>query len=106
MFAEESEVEPEESDVGLLESMAWARLAEARLWASISALILSDEIWALLKRAMVGESADGAAELSDALGGKPIGCDDAGCGEVRDWMASRATEAAPIAGSMAELRWA
>jgi hypothetical protein len=25
---------------------------------------------------------------------------------VRDWMASRATEAAPIAGSMAELRWA
>lgn len=109
-FAEESEVEPEEeSDVRLLESIAWARLAEARLWASISALMLSDEIWALLKPAMVGEFDDGASELSDAsgrAGPKPIGGDDAGCGEVSDWMASRAAEAAPIAGSMAELRWA
>ena len=55
-----------------------------------------------------GDWPDDAAELSPASEKAPkksVGCDDdPGWGEVSDWMASSAAEAAPMAGNMAELR--
>jgi hypothetical protein len=73
-------------------------------------LRLSDEIRALLnpERAFeLDEDAEEPSSASDrAVAKPPTGCDDADWGDVSDWMASRAAEAAPIAGSMAELQMA
>ena len=103
----DDESELDESEVELLESSAPAALPDDRLCASKSALRLSDEIWALLNPETV-DWADDAAELSPASEKDPkksVDCDDdPGWGEVSDWMASSAAEAAPMAGSMAELR--
>jgi hypothetical protein len=99
----DEESEADESEAELPESGAWAKLPEDWLCASNNALRLSDEIWALLNPETVG---DDAAELSPAAEKDPrksVGCDDdPGWGEVSDWMASSAAEAAPMAGSMAE----
>jgi hypothetical protein len=101
----DDESEFEESEVELPESNAPATLPEDRLCASNNALRLSDEIWALLNPETV-DWADDAAELSPASEKDPkksVACDDdPGWGEVSDWMASSAAEAAPMAGSMAE----
>ena len=95
-----------ESELELSESVVPAPVPEDWLCASKSALRLSDEIWAVLKPETV-DWADDAAELSPAEKDpkKSVDCDDdPGWGEVSDWMASSAAEAAPMAGNMAELR--
>jgi len=103
----DDESESDESEVELPESTLPATLPEVRLWASNNALRLSDEIWAVLNPETV-DWAEDAAELSPAserAPKKPVDCDDdPGWGEVSDWMASSAAEAAPMAGNMAKLR--
>ena len=93
-----------ESELELSESVVPAPVPEDWLCASKSALRLSDEIWAVLKPE-TGDWADDAAELSPASERAPKksdACDDdPGWGDVRDWIASSAAEAAPMAGSMA-----
>ena len=93
-----------ESEVELPESRLPATLPEVRLCASNSALRLSDEIWAVLKPE-TGDCADDVAELSptsERAPKKSDACDDdPGWGDVRDWIASSAAEAAPMAGNMA-----
>ena len=71
---------------------------------AISALILFAEIWAPLAPEAVAENDED--ELSPASGSdepKPLTCDAGDGGEVSDWIASSASEAAPMAGSMRKL---
>src|SRR5579871_3847793 len=109
LYADEavSEREPgwpcEGSDAELPDPRAEARSPDARLWASISALRLSDEIWVLLNPDTVVDGAGDELELSSRSKPPAGGCDEACCGEVSDWTASSASEA-PMAGSMIRLR--
>jgi len=98
----DGESESDESELELAEST----FPEDWLCALNNALRLSDEIWAVLNPDTV-DWAEDAAELSPAEKDpkKSVDCDDdPGWGEVSDWMASSAAEAAPMAGNMAELR--
>jgi hypothetical protein len=87
------------------ESSASAKSADDRLCASSSALVLPDAVW-LLPNPPAAEPEDRAAALSSAsarIEAKPDDWDDDdGCGDVKDWMASTAAEAAPMAGNMAQ----
>ena len=90
------------SEAELPKATAEPTLPESELCASSSALKLPDEIWALLNPEAVPETARDTSELPSRLKPPgPIGCDEGCDGEVSDWMASNAIEAAPIAGNMA-----
>ena len=68
-------------------------MAEARLCASSSALILSAEIWALLKPPTVAESGDAESSPASAKAGPKLAAcdgDEGDCDEVSDWSASSA----------------
>jgi hypothetical protein len=91
-------------DEELPESSASAKSADDRLCASSNALMLPDEVWPLPNPPAV-EPADKTAALSsasDRIDANPDDWDVDGCGDINDWTASSAAEAAPIAGSMAQ----